>query len=442
MYAKSLVAATLASLLIAAPVAHAQGVSRELKNSSNTEYAESSKKDKKKKDGAPAANQFPDATRQEPDDTSPSSKMRPKLNKIILQFQSEQFAEAIAGSDAILADPNATPYEKASAARFAAFSAAQSDDDHARAIAYLKQAIDLNALSNNDHLPLLLELAKMYNNDDKFDDAIVAAKRFLDEGKNADPIAHSIIGNAYYQQEKYAEAIAALKLAIGPDGTAPGNVIPMLIKSYIAAERLPEAVALVESFAAKAPDDKAAQLSLANLYAEAGQPEKSIAVFQRLRTAGKLTESRDYEQGIAILAKLKGKEADTQAFIKDGLDKGVLKPSVQLYGLLGQTFYNSDNLPAAIDAWAQGAPMAPNGDMYLNLAIVQNQAERYADAKASAHQALAKGVKSPGKAWMVIAESEQGLDNTVGIAAAYREAAKDPATRANAQQMLKKFGGQ
>jgi tetratricopeptide (TPR) repeat protein len=440
MYAKSLLAATLASLLLTAPVAHAQGVSRELKNSSNTEYADSSKK--KKKDGAPAAAQFPNATRQEPGDTSPSSKMRPKLNKIILQFQSGEFAEAVAGSDAILADPKATPYEKASAARFAGFSAAQADDNNQRAVAYLKQAIDANALSNNDHLPLILELAKMYNNDDKFDDAIATAQRFLDESKSNDPVAHSIIGNAYYQQEKYAQAIDALKQAIGPDGTVAGNIGTMLVKSYIAAERLPEAIAMVDAMAAKAPDEKAAQLSLANLYAEAGQPEKAIAVFQRLRAAGKLTESRDYEQGIAILAKLKGHSADTQAFIKDGLDKGILKPSHQLYGLLGQTFYNADDMPAAIDAWTKGAPMAPNGEMFLNLAIVQNQADRYADAKASAQQALAKGVKSPGKAWMVIAESEQGLDNTAGIAAAYREAAKDPATRNSAQQMLKKFGGQ
>jgi len=440
MKATPLLATAIAALLLAAPTVHAQSVSRELKNSSNTEYAE--RENKKKKGDAPAANNFPNATRQEPDDTSPSSKMRPKLNKIITQFQSQDYAAAVAGADAILADEKATPFEKASAAQYAAFAAAEGDGDDKRAITYLKRAIDANALPNGVHFPLILELAKMYNNEGRFDEARATAQRFLDETKSDDTVAHSIMGNAYYQEDKYAEAITELKLAMGPDGKADATVAAMLMQSYAAAERFPEALALAESMAAKAPDDKKLQLVLANTYAEAGQPDKAVGVFNRLRAAGKLTESRDYEMGISILAKLKGHEADTQAFITEGMSKGILKPSDKLYGLLGQAFYNADNLPAAIDAWSKGAPLAATGELYLNLAILQNQTDRYADAKASAQQALAKGLKKPGKAWMVIAEAEQGLGNNAGIAAAYREAAKDPATRDDAQRMLKKFGGQ
>lgn len=440
MKATPLLATAIAALLLAAPTVHAQGVSRELKNSSNTEYAE--RENKKKKGDAPAANNFPNATRQEPDDTSPSSKMRPKLNKIITQFQSQDYAAAVAGADAILADEKATAFEKASAAQYAAFAAAEGDGDDKRAITYLKRAIDANALPNGVHFPLILELAKMYNNEGRFDEARATAQRFLDETKSNDPVAHSIMGNAYYQEDKYAEAITELKLAMGTDGKADGTVAAMLMQSYAAAERFPEALALAESMAAKAPDDKKLQLVLANTYAEAGQPDKAVGVFNRLRAAGKLTESRDYEMGISILAKLKGHEADTQAFITEGMSKGILKPSDKLYGLLGQAFYNADNLPAAIDAWSKGAPLAATGELFLNLAILQNQTDRYADAKASAQQALAKGLKKPGKAWMVIAEAEQGLGNNPGIAAAYREAAKDPATRDDAQRMLKKFGGQ
>lgn len=442
MKATPLLATAIAALLLTAPTAHAQGVSRELKNTANTEYAEtSSKKKKDNKEGEHAANTFPNTDRKEPDDTSPSSKMRAKLNKIITQYQSQDYEAAIAGSEAIINDAKATPFEKASAARYAAFAAAQADNDNKRSAAYLKQAIDSNALPNADHFPLILELAKMYNNADMYPEALAAAQRYLDESKADDPVAHSIRGNAYYQQDKYAEAITELKLAMGPEGKAEANVAAMLMQSYAAAERFPEAIALAESMSAKAPDDKKIQLMLANTYAEAGQPDKAVGVFNRLRAAGKLTESRDYEMGISILAKLKGHEAETQAFITEGIGKGILKPSDKLYGLLGQTYYNADNLPAAIDAWSKGAPLAANGELYLNLAILQNQEDRYADAKASAQQALAKGLKKPGKAWMVIAEAEQGLGNTAGIAAAYREAAKDPATRADAQKMLQKFGG-
>jgi predicted Zn-dependent protease len=440
MNAKTLMAAMLAASLLA-PLAHAQPARDPSELKAEREARKAAKEAAKHSGEAPAMPTFPKATREEPKGTTPSSKMRPRLNKIITQFQSQDYAEAVAGSEAILADASATPFEKASAAQYAAFAAAEGDGNDKRAITYLKRAIDENALPNGVHFPLILELAKMYNNEGLFDDALATAKRFLDETKSEDPIAHSIMGNSYYQQDKYAEAITELKLAMGPDGKAEANVAAMLMQSYAAAERFPEAVALAESMSAKAPDDKKLQLMLANTYAEAGQPDKAVGVFNRLRAAGKLTESRDYEMGISILAKLKGHEAETQAFITEGMGKGILKPSDKLYGLLGQTYYNADNLPAAIDAWSKGAPLAANGELFLNLAILQNQEDHYADAKASAQQALAKGLKKPGKAWMVIAEAEQGLGNTAGIAAAYREAAKDPATRADAQKMLQKFGG-
>jgi predicted Zn-dependent protease len=439
MNAKTLLAAVLAALLLA-PLAHAQP-SRDPSELKAEREARKAAKEGKRSGDAPAMPTFPKATREDPKGTTPSAKMRPKLNKIISQFQSQDYADAVAGSEAILADAAATPFEKASAAQYAAFAAAEGDGDDKRAITYLKRAIDENALPNGVHFPLILELAKMYNNEGRFDEARATAQRFLDETKSDDPIAHSIMGNAYYQEDKYAEAITELKLAMGPEGKAEANVAAMLMQSYAAAERYPEAIALAESMSAKAPDDKKLQLMLANTYAEAGQPDKAVGVFNRLRAAGKLTESRDYEMGISILAKLKGHEAETQAFITEGMGKGILKPSDKLYGLLGQTYYNADNIPGAIDAWSKGAPLAATGELYLNLAILQNQEDRYADAKASAQQALAKGLKKPGKAWMVIAEAEQGLGNNAGIAAAYREAAKDPATRADAQKMLQKFGG-
>jgi pentatricopeptide repeat protein len=432
MNAKTLLAAMFAASLLVS-VAHAQP-SRD--PSVREQPAEKQKEN-------PDLPKFPNASRAEPDRIAPNAKMKSKLNKIQGAFESGDYTSAIAGADEILADEKAAPAEKSRAAQVAAFAAAQGDPDHKRAITYLKRALDENGLPNGIHFPLILELAKMYNNDDQYPEAIAAADRFLAETKTTDAMAQSIRGNAFYQMDKYPEAIEALKLAMGTDGKADPTIAGMLMQSYIAAERFPEAVALAESVAAKAPDDKKAQLILASAYGEAGQPEKAVAVFQRLRTSGKLTESRDYEQGIAILAKLKGHEADTQAFISEGMTKGILKPSFQLYGLLGQAYYNADNLPAAIDAWSKGAPLATNGELFLNLAILQNQEDRYADAKASAQQAIAKGLKKPGKAWMVIAEAEQGLgNNNAAIAAAYREAAKDPATRDDAQKMLKKFGGQ
>jgi tetratricopeptide (TPR) repeat protein len=432
MNAKTLLAAIFAALLLAASGANAQ-VSRDLSERKQAP----ARKDKQEA----AAQTFANATREEPAKLSPNSKFKGKLSKLQALYNAEEFDAAIASAEAILADPKANPAERSSAASAAAFAAMRKDDDNARAIAFAKRALDENGLQNAMHFPLLLELARMHSNDEQYVEALAVVDKFLAETKSNDPAAHEVRGYALYQMDKYPEAIDALKLAVAPDGTASGNVNQMLMRSYVAAERYAEAITLGEAIAAKTPDDKKAQLNLANVYAEAEQPAKAVAVFERLRAAGKLTDSGDYEAGIRVLANLDGREKDLIAFINEGLTKGILKPNAQVYGQLGQAYYNADQVGEAIAAWEKAAPLAKDGELYLNLAIVSLQDDRYAGAKAAAQQAIAKGVRKPGKAWLVIAAAEQGLGNDAGIVAAYREAAKDPATRDEAHKMLQKFGG-
>jgi hypothetical protein len=182
------------------------------------------------------------------------------------------------------------------------------------------------------------------------------------------------------------------------------------------------------------------QLNLATVYSQADQPAKAAAVFERLRSSGLLTESNDYEMGYRLLANLEGREKDTIAFINEGLEKGILKPSASVYSLLGQSYYFTEQMGPAIAAWEKGAPLAKDGELFLNLAKANVQEERWAAAKSAAEQALQKGVRRPGEAWIVIAGAARGVGDKAGEIAAYREAAKDPQSRQTATNMLKSLG--
>ena len=129
---------------------------------------------------------------------------------------------------------------------------------------------------------------------------------------------------------------------------------------------------------------------------------KAAAVMDKLRAAGQLTEEREYKQLYSIYANTENKEKDTIAVINEGLSKGILRPDYQTYLALAQSYYYSDQIPQAIEAWQKAAPLSKDGETYLNLAKVLHSEDRIPEAKEAARQALAKGVKRADDAKKII----------------------------------------
>lgn len=384
---------------------------------------------------------YPKATRAEPKVVD--SKLQDKLAKLSEQVAQKKNDAALAGAEEILADGKATSADRAMAAYYAGYAALdRNSSDYGPAIGYFQRAISENGLSNNAHYSIMLNVAQMQMSEHKYADALVTAQRFLSESQSEDTKAYAVEGNSEYRLEHYPEAVAALKKVLGSntDAVDSNNVVQMLIASYQEMKQPNEAAALAEQLSAKNPDDKNAQMVVANIYAGANQPEKASAIFDRLRAKGMLTESADYQTGYRLLDMIGGRAKDIIALINEGFDKKILAPSGEAYGLLGQSYYDNQQTAQAIAAWEKGAPLADDGEIYLNLAKLHSQNDQWAAAKTSAHQALDKGLDHPGEAWIEIAHAESGLGNKPAAAAAYREAAKDPQTKAQAGRELKQSG--
>jgi predicted Zn-dependent protease len=384
---------------------------------------------------------YPKATRAEPKIVE--TKLQDKLAKLSEQVTKKQDDDALAGAEAILADPKATNSDRAFAGYYAGYAALDKNgNDYAQATGYFQRAISENALSNNAHYSLMLNLAQMQMTEKKYAEALVTAQHFLDETQSEDISAYAVVGNSNYRLEHYPEAAAALKKVLSGNSSAVNNdnVVQMLISCYQEMKQPNEAAALAMELSAKKPDDKDAQMLVANIYASANQPDKAGAIFDRLRSKGLLTESKDYETGYRLLDMIGGRAKDIIALINEGFDKKILTPSGEAYGLLGQSYYDTQQTAQAIAAWEKGAPLADDGEIYLNLAKLHSQSEQWAATKTSAHQALDKHLDHPGEAWIEIAHAESALGNKPAMAAAYREAAKDPQTRSQASRELKQSG--
>lgn len=344
---------------------------------------------------------YPNATRQEPE-AKASAKMGSKLQKLIGAYNDDKYEGIPAMAEEILADEKANAYDKSLTARI--LGATQTETDPAAAQESFKKAIEFNGLNNNDHFEAMWVVAQLQAQEEQYQESNATLDRLLAETNARTPEHLGLKGIVLYQAERFPEAIAALDEAIKGTQTPKSDWMQLLMAAYSETGDDAKALALAEQVAANAPDDTRSQLNLAATYIQSGQDAKAIEVYERLRAAGQLTDEAGYRNLVALYLGQENKEREAIAVINEGLDKQILKPDHKTYSLLAQSYYFSDQTDQAIEAYRKAAPLAPDGEAYLNLAKALWTADRLPEAKQAAQQALDKGIKNPQEARTILSQ--------------------------------------
>jgi tetratricopeptide (TPR) repeat protein len=381
---------------------------------------------------------YPDATRVAPEGKY-TQRLQRQVNNLIEAYNAEtpDANAVVAAANELIAQERATPYDKGMA-QLLAGSAMQADGQDEQAIAYFSQVIEGNALSNDNHYGAMLNMAAAYTNLERYDEANAVLTRLISETNTKNPKAYTLLGNNYYNSDKFEEAVAplqrALELEKGTDEREPA-LPQMLMAVYTELGRAGEAVAVGEELYNQDKTDKRALVNLALMYTNAEMPDKAVALLDNARATGMFTDAADYQRLVAAYYNV-DRQAEAAAVLEEGINKQILPGDAKNYLQLAQFHYFSENIPAAVDAARKGAAVSSDGEISLFLAQVLDQEDRNAETKAAAKEAIAKGLKNPGDAWMVLARAEFYSDNIPGAQAAYREAMKDPKTRDQAQKAL------
>ena len=200
--------------------------------------------------------------------------------------------------------------------------------------------------------------------------------------------------------EKYADALKTLDTFLAE--TKSPDVKYQTMRGSILASmgRNDEAAKLYKDLLAKNPDDKKILMNAVASLQQADQYDQANALLGEAYKKGQLTEAREYKALYAgYLNSDKWKEA--VPVINDGAAKGLLPPDADLakaYMVVAQKAYAEDDTKMAAEMYAKAAPIAADGEAYLNLAKVYSYQGKKAEAKDAAQKALDKGIKKPDEA--------------------------------------------
>ena len=393
------------------------------------------RRDKKQPEAEPL---YPNATRVEPA-AKPVQRLQKDLQKMYDASQEEgKEAEAEALAQEMLANGRAGAYEKSIANQVLGFARLNADN-YPEAITYLQAAIGAGGLNNDQHYQLMYNIAQMQLAEEMYDESLATMERFITETQTQKSEHLALKGNALYRLERYQEAVPVLRTAMESATTQQSTLAQLLMACYFELEQPQEAAAIAEGLLAKEPDNKALVRNLTSIYINADMADKAMQLMDSARQRGLLTEERDYQQ-LYQLYHFNEKEAEAIATIKEGLEKGILKPAVEPYRVMAEAYYFTDKFAEAAEAYGKAATYATDGEPSLNQARMFAELERWPECKAAAQAAIAKGVKRMGEAWIIVGAAEFGLNNQPAAIAAYREAAKYPETKSSAESYLRQAG--
>lgn len=427
---KKLVLCLGAVSLLAAGVASAQG--------SRVPGSRPSEQSSKSSKGEKAENNYPHATRIEPKTSMPDA-VGKKLNKVNDLIAEGEQDKALALIDEVLADKKSTPYSNAFGL-YLRSNVKWEKEDGAGAIADLKQSIELNALPNNNQFAAMYTLAQFQLQEEQYPESIKTIDEYMAQSGDKKPEAIAIKGNAYYRTEKFQDAVDTMKQAIAATDKPQDSWNQILMASYFELNQFDEAGRIVEGQLAKNPNDKKLIQQLASVYINGEKPEKALALLTDAKSKGLITTADDYK----LLAQLYGqaeKPKEGAALLEEGFAKGVVPQTYDMYKLLGDSYALAEDETKAIDAYGKASALAKDGEVDFLRGQLMVNAQRWADAKTALTQALQRGVKRQGAAYVLLGNAENELGNKPAAIAAMEKARGYEETRQMSETWLKMIKG-
>ncbi len=399
---------------------------------------------------AKTKSQYPNATRQAPKLDLHKRSDQEKLNKGLNAIQSGDKAKAqkILQPMASGKDTN-SKYAQAMALQGLA-NLKYNGGDTKGAIADLQKSLDIGVMPNDTYFQLMYELAQFQLVDKQYSQALATLHKWRAQGKRETADSYALEGNIDYRLQKYPQAITAMKKAMSMTDKPKANWSQILMASYSQTGNSDAAAKLAEQQAAANPNDSAALHNAVSVLVQSKKYPQALQLMEKARSNGALKSKDDYMnmaklylligQNQSSDAKSTANAKKAQQVVQEGLKKGILKPGYEVYKLEGDAAYTAGNTNDAIDAYKKAAPLATDGQSDLILAQVYNNAGKYREGRKAAKDAISKGLKSPGRGYMLLAQSEQGLKHKSAAVAAMKKAAQDPKTSAQAKKWLKSAG--
>ncbi|MEM9305532.1 MAG: tetratricopeptide repeat protein [Pseudomonadota bacterium] len=367
--------------------------------------------------------------------------MREAVYKKLSEAQTAAEADDMATAREMIAEVqemrNLSGYETAQIYNFQAFIA-YSSEDYPGAIRAYQTVLEQEDVPEAMYNQTLFSLAQLHFAVEDY----AGAERYLRQwmGVVPEPTADSyiLLAQAIYSQERYADALQPMEegiaLARANDIEVKEQWLLLLRVLHYEMENYPKVAEILEELIRRFPK-KQYWLQLSGVYGELEQPERRLITLEIAYRQGLFDKEQEYMNLAQLLMQQEIPYRGAQV-LEDGISKGVIEKTYKNMRVLGQAYLMAQEEEKAVDPLSEAAARSSDGDLDLQLANIYLNLEQFADAEASARNAIEKETDREGDAWFMVGMALFSQEKLGDAQRAFEQATKDRDNRAAASQWI------
>jgi len=280
------------------------------------------------------------------------------------------------------------PLERAQTYRIYAF-VAYGRNDFDRARDFLEKTIAEEVLSSADVADVRFMIAQLFLQQERWAEAAQNFERWFEMVESPNSGAYYLLALTYYQLEDLDKAVVPAQKAVELADKPQEGWLQLLLALRLTLKEYPAALPLLEQLIELYPK-KVYWIQLSTLHGALGNYEEALVPLQLAYTQELLTEQAELRRLAELLLFLDLPYRAAQV-MQRGLEEERIEADAEAYELLSNSWISAREYENAVEPLERAAELSDDGDLYVRLAQVHIQREKWSAAAAALRQALEKG---------------------------------------------------
>jgi len=362
----------------------------------------------------------------------------PFANERLLEAQealsNEQYAEALAAMQRMEKRKSLTDHERALMYQtFGYIHAAQ--EDFVKATAAFEKCLAIDYLPKPSQLNVQYNVAQLYMAQERFDKAIVLLEDWMTKVTNPNPAAHYLLAIAYVQQEDFDEALPHAQKAVDDAPKPVESWLQLLLSVRFERGEIRKVAEILEVLVQNFPK-KSYWVQLSQIYFELKEEWRSLAAME-LAYRGDMLDRETELTHLASLYLLQEVPYKAANVLEKGIAEGVVAKERKNYEMLANAWLHAREYEQALEPLSRAAELSDDGNLYVQLAQVHLERERWEEARAALMAAVDKGdLSDEGNAYLLLGMTHFNTRRLGDAKRAFQRAATHEGTKTNAIRWL------